>query len=182
MSGIHPSVAAAAVVGFSSIAAIFDVRQRRIPNKLTAVTLVAGLVLHLVTGGFAAAGWAALAGLIAGAVFMLFHLAGGMGAGDVKLMTALGCVAGMHDVRMLLVMTAIVGALFAVSLALWRGALRRTMRNVVELAAHHSHHGLVSHPELNVSNSKTLRLPYAVPMAVASMLVFVQHLLPGGVQ
>ena len=39
--------------------------------------------------------WTSLAaGLIGGVLFLIFYLAGGMGAGDVKLITAVGCMAG----------------------------------------------------------------------------------------
>lgn len=178
MSVIQPPPAAIALVGCALIAAVFDVRERRIPNKLTGPAFLAGLLLHLVVGGFAGAGWALVAGLIAGGIFMMLHLAGGMGAGDVKLMAALGCIAGMSDVKSLLLATVIAGAVFAICMALSRGALGRTLRNVFQLVQHHRTNGLVAHPELHVRNEKTLRLPYAVPMAVAAALVFAAHLFP----
>lgn len=176
----HEVLDATALVGCSVTAAIVDVRERRIPNKLTGLALLGGVVLHLAGGGVREAGWALLAGLIAGAVFMVFHIAGGMGAGDVKMMAALGCIAGTTDVRNLLIATMVLGALCAIGLALWRGALRRTFSNVLVLVAHHRMHGMVAHPELNVTNDATLRLPYAVPMAISSALVLGAHLLQGG--
>lgn len=154
---------------------VSDIRERKIPNRLTGPALLSGLLLHFVMDGMHGLGAAALATLIVGAIFMVFHIAGGMGAGDVKLMAALGSLSATADVRNLLVATMIIGALFAVALAAWRGALRNTLRNMLVLVMHHSQNGIAAHPELNVSNDKTLRLPYAVPMAVASAIVFASH-------
>ena len=81
----------------AGIGAWSDVRTRRIPNWLTGSSILVGLVLHLVLGGWRSLGSAALAGLLAGAVFLVFHLAGGMGAGDVKLMTAVSVLAGLRS-------------------------------------------------------------------------------------
>ena len=160
----------------AALAMISDIRERRIPNRLTGPALLFGLVLHLLLDGVRGLGTAALAAVIAGGIFLIFYIAGGMGAGDVKLIAALGSLSATSDVRYLLVGTMIFGALLAVGLAARRGALGKTMRNVFALVIHHSQHGIVAHPELNVSNDKTLRLPYAVPMATAAALVFVSHL------
>jgi prepilin peptidase CpaA len=178
----HPLVYASALFGCSAVAAIFDVCERRIPNKLVGFIFLGGIILHLAIGGPAQAGWSVLATLIGGAAFMVFHLAGGMGAGDVKLMAALAAVAGINNVKNLLVATVLIGALFAVVLAIWRGALRRTLANVLVLVMHHGRHGLAAHPELNVSNAATLRLPYAIPMAVACGWLLSTHLIAGGMR
>ena len=148
----------------AGIAAATDLRSRRIPNWLTGSGVVAGLGLHLALGGARDAGYALLAGLISGSIFFLFFVAGGMGAGDVKLMAALGCLAGHHAALHLLVATALLGALAAVLLALRSGRLRQTLAQVGELVAHHQANGLQNHPDLNVSNPSTLRMPYAVPI------------------
>lgn len=178
----YPVLYAIALFGCSALAAVFDIRERRIPNKLVCLVLLGGIVLHFALEGPSQAGWAGLAALIGGAAFMVFHLAGGMGAGDVKLMAALASVAGISDLKNLLIATVLFGAVFALVLAVWRGALRRTLANVLALVMHHRRHGLVAHPELNVSSSATLRLPYAVPMAVACGWLLSMHLISGGVR
>lgn len=97
----------------AGVASAFDLRTRRIPNRLTGYSLLAGLILHLLLGGWSQVGISLLGGLIAGAVFLMFYLAGGMGAGDVKLMTSVACMVGYHSVLQLLVATAIIGGVFA---------------------------------------------------------------------
>jgi prepilin peptidase CpaA len=153
----------------AGVGSVHDVRERRIPNWLTGPAIVAGLALHGLVGGWHGLGDSALAGLIAGAVFLLFCIVGGMGAGDVKLMAAVGCIAGLSPLPMVLVSVAIAGAVFAVAVSARRGRLRETLRNVGALLSHHGIHGLKPHPDLNLSNTRTLRLPFALPVAAGCL-------------
>jgi Type IV leader peptidase family len=79
----------------AAVSSIYDVRSRRIPNFITLPAISLGLLLHGLLGGWKEFGTAAAAGLICGCIFLLFYLAGGMGAGDVKLITASGCLIGL---------------------------------------------------------------------------------------
>ncbi len=162
----YPATAAACAL----VGSVFDVKSRRIPNFITFPSIILGLAMHLAFGGWKQLFTALAAGLICGVVFLLFYIAGGMGAGDVKLMAAVGCIAGMPHVSYLLVLTALSGGGMAVALALARGQFRQTVMNVGALATHHSHEGLQPHPDLNLSNQATLRLPYALAIAGGSLL------------
>lgn len=145
--------------------AAFDVRSRRVPNFISLPGIAFGLLLHFALGGWRQLALSAAAGLICGLVFFVFWIAGGMGAGDVKLITAAACIAGFSSIGALLILTALAGGVMAVALALWRGRLKETIMNVGALALHHRFEGLRPHPELNVGNATTLRLPYAVAIA-----------------
>lgn len=152
------------------IGAVFDVRSRRVPNLLTLPALLFGLLLHFTFGGWSQVASAASAGLICGLIFLVFHLAGGMGAGDVKLIAAAGCIAGLPHIGLLLILTSLAGGVMAIGLALYRGRLKQTIANVLTLVVHHKTSGLAPHPEFNVGNARTLRLPYALAIAVGSAL------------
>jgi prepilin peptidase CpaA len=162
----YPAIATACAVAGS----VFDVKSRRIPNFVTIPGFLFGLCLHLALGGWKQLFSALAAALICGFVFILFYIAGGMGAGDVKLMMAVGSIAGLAHVPYLLVLTALCGGAMALGLAWSRGALRQTISNVGELAAHHGSEGLQPHPELNISNAATLRLPYGLAIAGGCLL------------
>ncbi len=161
----------------ASIGAWSDVRTRRIPNWLTGPSILAGLVLHLAFGGWRALGTSALAGVLAGAVFLVFHLAGGMGAGDVKLMTAVSVLAGLNYFVEILIATALMGGLFALALALSRRRLKHTLANIGVLVVHHGSSGLRPHSDLNVSNAETLRLPYGIAIAAGTGIALCSVLL-----
>src|SRR5580704_14199298 len=83
---------------FAGGAAVYDLRTKKIPNWISGTGIALGVLLHLLLGGVAQAGWSILAGVAAGLLFLLFYLAGGMGAGDVKLITAIGCLVGIVSI------------------------------------------------------------------------------------
>ena len=90
---IYPAVA----VTTALLGAAFDLKSRRIPNFITGPALLLGLSLHLALDGWRGLLAAFAAVLLCGAIFLLFYLAGGMGAGDVKLIAAVGCIAGVSN-------------------------------------------------------------------------------------
>jgi len=83
---------------------------------------------------------------------------------------AAGSIAGLSLVGHLLILTALAGGAMAVALALYRGQLTRTLVNMYTLAVHHQTMGLTPHPQFNIGNDRTLRLPYALAIAVGSAL------------
>ena len=162
----YPATATACAL----VGSVFDVKSRRIPNFITVPFFLLGLAMHLALGGWKQLLTSLAAGLICGLVFLVFYLAGGMGAGDVKLIMAVGCIAGLSHIAYILVLTALSGGVMALVLAMARGRLQQTIMNVGELATHHSHEGLQPHPDLNLGNVATLRLPYALAIAGGSLI------------
>ena len=75
-------------------ACVTDFRSRRIPNVLTFGASAAAVVFSGVTNGWAGLGWALAGWGVGCALFLPWFLLGGMGAGDVKLLAALGAWAG----------------------------------------------------------------------------------------
>ncbi len=152
------------------VGAVYDIATRRIPNAFTLPAIVFGLLLHLSFDGWRQLATATIAGLVCGFMFLLFYLAGGMGGGDVKLIAAVGCCAGLSLTASLLVFTSFAGGIMAVGLAIARGRLKETMLNLYTLAHHHGTVGLLPHPEFNIGNARTLRLPYGLAIAAGSAL------------
>jgi prepilin peptidase CpaA len=99
------------------VAAVFDITCRRVPNFVTLPAICLGLLLHLIFGSWLQLATAAAAGLLCGSIFLLFYLAGGMGAGDVKLIAAAGCISGLSLVGPLLLFTSLAGGVMAFGLA-----------------------------------------------------------------
>jgi prepilin peptidase CpaA len=70
-----------------------------------------------------------MAGLLLGlCIFMPFYLATGMGAGDVKLMGAVGVFLGPIGVFMAFLATAVVGGIYAIILIAMHGFLKETVK------------------------------------------------------
>jgi len=128
------AIGAAAVALAATVAALIDVRTGRIPNVLTASTAAFGLLLA--AGGGMTALTAALIGGAAGLALMTpGYLLGGTGAGDVKLMAALGTLLGPAATVWAFLLTAIAGGALAVAHAVRRRRLGITMARAAKLAA-----------------------------------------------
>ncbi len=116
-----------AVMAGAGTAAAIDIRTRRIPNVVSAATAALGIAL-------AAAGWSGISiassmlGFLVGLLLMLpGRLLGATGAGDVKLMAAVGAVLGVERMPLAFVCTAIAGGALAVVIAARRGRLAATI-------------------------------------------------------
>lgn len=157
--------------GCSLLACITDVREQRIPNALTLTSAAAGLLLHFGLQGWSGLLSSAIGGLVAGLLFAVFYAVGGMGAGDVKLIAAVGCLTGLPSIALLIIATVISGGFFAIVLAIRHGYTRQMFRNVAELTMHHAQRGAQPHSTLNLMNEQTIRIPYAVPIAVGCLAV-----------
>lgn len=121
------------VLGASLIAAVCDVRTRRIPNALVLALLVCGLAANALHGWQAVAIDAALvlAVLLAGAVAFSFRLIGG---GDVKLLAAAAGTLGYPACVTFILFTLLCGGFLAVAFAAARGRLGATITNVQSMA------------------------------------------------
>jgi prepilin peptidase CpaA len=157
---------ALAALAIAGLACATDLRSARIPNLLTFSALALGLLFHsLAPSGSGVQ--AALVGLLAGLlVFFPFFALGAMGAGDVKLMAALGAWLGWEPAIYVALYGAVAGGVLAVVLAMWRGYLRTAMRNILALVRYWLVVGLKPLPELTLEAGTGLRLPYALPITV----------------
>ena len=116
-------------------AVLIDVRSRRIPNWLTASMTGVGFIMAVVGLSGLTLGQAAL-GFGAGLLLMLpGHALGATGAGDVKLMAAIGAILGPSMVFSAFLATAVAGGIFAVIVALRRGRLHATLDGTRQLIA-----------------------------------------------
>jgi prepilin peptidase CpaA len=154
----------AVVVGVGLIACITDVRSRRIPNVLTFGAAAAGLIYGAITGGWSGAGSAALGWLIGAAAFFIPFALGGLGAGDVKLLAAIGAWLGPVGAFWLALYTGVAGGVMAIVVALGSGYFRRALSNVSLLLMHWRVAGLRPLSEVSLEGSDGPRLAYALPI------------------
>ncbi len=153
-------------VAVSVAAAAIDVARQRIPNMLTYPAIVGAIAARGLLQGGAGLKAALLGGLVGGGLFLVFFLLRTMGAGDVKLMTAIGCLTGPAKSLQIVLATAIAGGILALIYSIWRRRLRTTLANVGDLLRFHVLLRGTVHPNLNLSNAEAVRMPYAVPIAV----------------
>lgn len=109
-----------------TIAVIWDLKSHRIPNWIILCGLLGGFGYNL-----AAAGWSggllALKGMLLGMLFLFPAFAvGGMGAGDVKLLGMVGAMKGSLFALNTFIWTGLWGGLIAVILLAYKKALKQT--------------------------------------------------------
>jgi prepilin peptidase CpaA len=112
------------------IALITDIRSRRILNVVTLPAILAGLIYHSIING-----WSGLmmsgGGFLVGLGLLLIPFAmGGMGAGDVKLLAAVGSLKGAAFVFQAFLYTAIIGGIIAILLLAWHKELGEYIRRL----------------------------------------------------
>ena len=111
-----------------AIAVFTDIREHRIPNLLIVITLGLALLFQATVGGMEGIA-AALGGMAIGFLFFLpFYVAGGLGAGDVKLMMGVGAFLGPSATVLASALTLVAGAVLGILIIIWRGALGTFVR------------------------------------------------------
>jgi prepilin peptidase CpaA len=149
-----------------------DVQSRRIPNYLTLFTILSGLGFQFGVQGWTGVGQGLL-GLGVGFILMMpFHLMGGMGAGDVKALAALGAWLGPMGTLFLFIYMGLSG-IPLIFFFLWRrGELKaRAQRWWAALAAWISLPFNPPLPAKPAAPSPSPGLPYAVAMALGMALL-----------
>jgi len=158
-------------------AAWTDLRTRHIPNWIPVTGAICGIVFSIWFNGLAGL-LSCIAGAALGmAIFLPLYLLGGMGAGDVKLFTAVGLLVGPQALVLVFVLTGLSGGIAAAMLALWRGCLRQTLRQTGDLMMELSRmHWQAARSTAVNAGPQALRLPYGAVIAGGTLLsLIVRH-------
>ena len=120
-----------------SAAAAVDCYRRRIPNVISLGGAILGLALWARHDGMAGleagmAGW-----VVGAALFLPFYLLKGLGAGDVKLMGAVGACLGARHALAAAIMVALTGGIMAAWAAAAQGRLLAALRDSLLILVGH---------------------------------------------
>jgi prepilin peptidase CpaA len=160
----------AVIIAVALVACVIDLRERRIPNWLTFGAAIAGVLFQLGTGGVDGLRTAALGWVVGAAIFFLPFALGGLGAGDIKLLAALGAWIGPMDILWLSVYTGIAGMVLALVVSLASGYLRQALTNVWLLLTHWRVQGLRPLPELTIQQARGPKLAYGLAIFAGTMV------------
>jgi prepilin peptidase CpaA len=167
-----PIVVVLLLFALALTAGVVDIRVRRIPNWLVLTGLIAGITVNSVLFGWPGLKLALSGAGFAFAVYFVFYLLRAMGAGDVKLMAAVGALAGLKGWLAIFFFTAIAGGVVALTLLLAKGRFRQTLLNVSIMLYQLSRLQAPYHAteELDVRSGKALRLPHGASIAMGTFI------------
>lgn len=118
------------VIGASLVAAFGDVRDRRIPNALTFPLLLVGLIWAAWMGGFSGLAGAVGACLLLAVPYVFLFVFAGGGAGDAKLMGAIGAWLGLTQSVIVLLCVATAGIVLALAKAIAQKRLKLVLTSI----------------------------------------------------
>jgi prepilin peptidase CpaA len=159
------SMRTALLVAIVVYAAWCDARTRRIPNALTLGGVLAGLVFSVAASGDGPSFGSAIGGAALGLGLMLpLYAVRALGAGDAKLMAAVGAFVGAPAMVFVFLLTGVVGGIAALALAMRKRMLGRLAANAHDLL----------HFQFAAANSVG-RLPYGVCICAGTLAWLALH-------
>jgi len=155
-----PALAVIAILIVCGVAAVTDIRQRRILNLVTFPAMALGVAIN--TAAYGRSGLAfALSGLLLGVLLFVVPVAFmGRGAGDLKLLAALGALGGPAFVFWTALWSGALGGVFALVVLI----NQRRLGTVLAGFALDAQTG-----QFPVARSN-IRIPYAVPIAAGAVI------------
>jgi len=168
-----PPPGALSALLLSVVMAVGDWRSRRIPNYLTFGGALAGMVFQTAVFGWEGLGQA-ISGMSLGlGLLLLPYILGGMGAGDVKALAALGAWLGPKGIFSVFCYMGIIGGIMSLGVLLWKGILwsylRRGWAWLVNMVLCRGQK--IFWKSLHPGENKTPGLPYGVAIA-AGMVIY----------
>jgi prepilin peptidase CpaA len=149
-------------------ACITDVRWRRIPNWLVLVLAISGFAFSVISDPWVPGLGKALGGLVVGfAIWIVFHIAGGLGAGDVKLFAAAGAWLGPTGAWRASLVAALVGGVLALVTLLIQ---RRAREGIERVAMSVTLFSLAPLGKAEPGSDRKRHLPYGVALSCGALL------------
>jgi len=150
-----------------SIAVFTDWREHKIYNKLLVPAFFIALLLHMFQAGISGL-TSSLVGAALGFVLLLLpYLVGGMGAGDVKLLTVIGAFGGAYFVFTSFLYGAVIGGLISAFLLTRRKALGNTLKHFLLFLPIFQKPQHLSEAMNNVRQEK---FPYGIAIALGTLI------------
>lgn len=167
-----PFVLTIALVCIVLVAAIYDLRYRRIPNWVSLSGIVLGFGCNTLLLGLDGLRGAALGLLCALVIYVPLYIVRGMGAGDVKLMAAVGAMAGPKGWFEIFFGTALIGGAVSLAVIARKHRVHQTLWNLSTIVTELLNFRAPARADsrLDMRHGEALRLPHGAAIAAGSLL------------
>ncbi|PLS06995.1 prepilin peptidase [Neobacillus cucumis] len=143
-----------------------DIKSRRILNIITLPTIIIAFVFHTYTFGLSGLVFSSKGFLTGVGLLIIPFILGGLGAGDVKLMAAIGALMGTSFVFYSFIYTAIIGGMIGVFIILKTKGFRNSIKSLlINIALFRSNQGSLSISK--VSEGK-ISFPYGIAIVLGT--------------
>ncbi|MEA3321956.1 MAG: prepilin peptidase [Bacillota bacterium] len=148
------------------ISVVTDLRKRKIFNVITLPAILFGLIYNTYQAGLEGLYFSSI-GLLIG-FFLLFipFVLGGMGAGDVKLLAAIGAMIGGELVFQSFLYTALIGGIFAMVILLKNNRLLFFIKNTFFSVFYKQS------MKIDLEVKSKYSIPYGVPIALGVVSLY----------
>jgi prepilin peptidase CpaA len=147
-------------------AGIWDARWRKIPNWLTVSGAAAGILTNAILFRWIGVKTSLLGMALGLALLLPFVLVRSLGAGDWKLVGALGACLGPRLLLAVLFGAILVAGLMALGVIIWKGRLKQSLLNIARLLA-----AVLSlrtpGAEVSLDNPESTKIPFGVAVSLA---------------
>ena len=146
-----------------------DLNYHRIPNVLSLGGMILGVALHGWTSGSTGL-LTGVGGVAVGfAIFLPFYLAQAMGAGDVKLMGAVGAFLGPHNALLATGLSLAAGGVMAIIILLVRGGLTQLLKRYWATIKCFFYTRKIVHPPPAAGEVAAMKFPYAAAIGIGTV-------------
>lgn len=157
-------------------AGALDWRYRRIPNWLTVPGLLAGIAVNTIAGRWPGAKTSLLGAGLGLLLLLPFVVIKALGAGDWKLIGAIGACLGSARLVEVLIGSVLVAGVMAVGMIIYKGRARQALVNM----GHMLRAFLTLHlpgPQVSLDNPDAVKIPFGVAVALTVVLFGVRRAL-----
>jgi len=165
-----------------------DIKFKIIPNKYTMPAILIGFILLTLKGGLTGL-QESFSGFILGfLVFLIPVIIGFMGAGDLKLMAAIGSLKGFIFTFNSLVFSGIAGGIIVIIYAIYKKQLLQTLINMCGIiikplsksiylnSGNKTSKRIFEYFDVIKNKNPDLYIPYAIPISIGTILVLIGNI------
>lgn len=148
-----------------------DMKKGKIYNLVTFPSMVFGIFINMAADGADGFKWSLAGWLVPFFIFLFPYFLGGLKAGDIKLLCAVGCMKGPYFAFYASMATAVTGGIVAALLLLKRKALMQETKTMGQKLLHFALYKI----PMRLDEAYPSRFPYGVAIAAGTLLVLWQE-------